>query len=129
MVETNPIEDNSQYPLMVWYDSKCPLCRREIALLKRLDTRQSIRFIDIHNSSSCPIDPALLLERLHAREQFGTLVSGAEAFAAMWRKIPVMRPFGLAAQWKPLLWLLERIYVGFLRIRPKLQTLASRLAR
>ncbi|MEW8240371.1 MAG: DCC1-like thiol-disulfide oxidoreductase family protein, partial [Candidatus Thiodiazotropha taylori] len=33
--------------LQVWYDSECPLCRREIDLLKRLDSKQSIHFIKI----------------------------------------------------------------------------------
>ena len=51
----------------------------------------------------------------------GKLLSGAAAFAAMWRAIPLLRPLGMAAKLPPLLWLLERAYVGFLRIRPSLQ--------
>ena len=30
----------------VWYDSQCPLCAREIALMRRLDRRGAIEFVD-----------------------------------------------------------------------------------
>lgn len=105
----------------VWYDGACPLCAREIALMRRLDRNGAIRFIEIQSAASdCPIDPALLLARFHARED-GVLLSGAAAFAAMWRAIPLLRPLGLAARWHPVGALLERAYVRFLRIRPRLQ--------
>ena len=54
-------------------------------------------------------------------------VSGAAAFAAMWRAIPVLRPVGLMARSPPVLWVLERAYRAFLLIRPRLQALARRL--
>lgn len=69
------------------------------------------------------IDPAELLARFHAREAGGELLSGAAAFAAMWRAIPLLRPLGLAARWRPVAWLLEQAYRGFLRLRPRLQRL------
>jgi hypothetical protein len=47
--------------------------------------------------------------------------SGAAAFAAMWRAIPLLRPLGLAARWRPVLWVLEAAYLRFLRVRPRLQ--------
>ena len=31
--------------LNVWYDGDCPLCRREIALVRRLDKRGAIEFV------------------------------------------------------------------------------------
>jgi predicted DCC family thiol-disulfide oxidoreductase YuxK len=106
----------------VWFDGDCPLCRGEIALIRRLDRRGTIDFVDLTGGGSCPIDRAALLQRFHAREAgAATLVSGAEAFAAMWRAIPVLRPFGQLAQIPPVLWLLERAYRGFLRFRPRLQ--------
>jgi hypothetical protein len=54
------------------------------------------------------------------------MLSGAAAFAAMWRAIPLLRPLGQAARFAPLLWLLERGYRAFLRVRPRLQRWASR---
>ena len=48
------------------------------------------------------------------------MLSGAAAFAAMWRAIPLLRSLGLAARNETVLTLLERLYVAFLRIRPGL---------
>jgi predicted DCC family thiol-disulfide oxidoreductase YuxK len=111
--------------LTVWYDGACPLCRREIALMRRLDRRAAISFIDVANGdAACPVDRGALLARFHAREG-DRLVSGAEAFAAMWRAIPLLRPFGLAARNRWVLAALERLYLAFLRIRPRLQALAA----
>ena len=110
--------------LIVYFDGACPLCRREIAVMRRLDRRGAISFVDVAASeaSACPIAPAELLARFHASED-GRLLSGAAAFAAMWRAIPVLRPLGLAARNLWVLRSLERIYVAFLRVRPRLQRL------
>ena len=110
----------------VWFDAECPLCVREIALMRRLDRRQRIAFIDVQSAQSCPLDAESLLARFHAQEADGPLVSGAAAFAALWRAIPLLRPLGLAAQWPPLLKLLELGYIAFLRFRPALQRLVRR---
>ncbi len=114
--------------LTVWYDGSCPLCTREIALMRRLDSRRAIRFVDVAGDGACPIDRAQLLARFHAQEAGEPITSGAAAFAAMWRVIPVLRPLGLLARIPIMLRLLEATYVAFLRIRPRLQRLARRLA-
>lgn len=110
----------------VWYDSDCPLCLREIALMRRLDRRGAIHFVDIQLGQDCPLDAETLLARFHAQEGEARLVSGAAAFAAMWRAIPVLRPLGLLARNGAVLWLLERAYRGFLKVRPALQRAARR---
>jgi predicted DCC family thiol-disulfide oxidoreductase YuxK len=107
--------------LTVWYDGGCPLCLREIALMRRLDWAGAITFIDLEGDGPCPLDRAVLLARFHAQERDGPVLSGAEAFAALWRAVPLLRPLGLIARWRPLLRLLERAYVAFLGVRPKLQ--------
>tara|TARA_R110000764_G_scaffold110255_1_gene196632 strand:+ start:533 stop:907 length:375 start_codon:yes stop_codon:yes gene_type:complete len=111
----------------VWFDGDCPLCGREIALMRRLDRRGAITFIDVAGDGSCPIDRAELLARFHARED-GRMLSGAAAFAAMWRAIPLLRPVGLLARNRIVLRGLEAAYLAFLRIRPGLQSLARRAA-
>ena len=106
----------------VWYDGACPLCLREIALMRRLDRRGRIAFVDVAAGAdpSCPVDRAQLLARFHAEEN-GVIHSGAAAFAAMWRAIPLLRPLGLAARNRTVLTILEAAYVRFLKVRPRLQ--------
>ncbi|MFS0738603.1 DUF393 domain-containing protein [Sphingomonas sp. 1P06PA] len=107
--------------LTVWHDGTCPLCAREIAFMRRLDRAGAIRFVDAADPAAvCPIDRGALLDRFHARED-GVMLSGAAAFAAMWRAIPLLRPIGLAARNPIVLALLERAYRLFLRGRPRLQ--------
>jgi len=111
--------------VVVWYDGSCPLCRREIGLMRRLDRGQALTFVDVAEpgaAEACPPDPADMLSRFHVRED-GQLLSGAAAFAAMWRAVPVLRPFGLMARNRHVLALLERLYGQFLKVRPRLQRL------
>jgi predicted DCC family thiol-disulfide oxidoreductase YuxK len=115
----------------VWFDGQCPLCRREIAVMRRLDRRGAIAFVDVGGvdvagvdgsgaAILCPIDPATLLARFHAQED-GRMLSGAAAFAAMWRAIPLLRPLGMMARNRVILGVLERLYLVFLKVRPRLQ--------
>ena len=109
----------------VWYDGACPLCRREIALMRRLDRRGRIEFLDLADEgAACPIDRSELLARFHAREG-GQLYDGAAAFAAMWRAIPWLRPLGLIARLPILSGLLELADRFFLKLRPGLQRLVG----
>lgn len=89
--------------------------------MRRLDRHQAIRFVDLGlTDAACPLDRATMLARFHAQED-GKLYSGAEAFAVMWRAIPILRPLGMAAKNKNILRLLEGFYRVFLRLRPHLQ--------
>jgi predicted DCC family thiol-disulfide oxidoreductase YuxK len=114
--------------LTVWHDGSCPLCQREIALMGRLDRSNRITFVDAARvaEESCPIDRADLLARFHACED-GVLLSGAAAFAAMWRAIPALRPLGLLSRNRLALAALERTYRVFLRARPWLQRAAWKI--
>ena len=113
----------------VWYDSECPLCVREIALMHGLDKHGAIEFLDIYATEDCPLDRQLLLERFHAQEQGGHVVSGARAFAVMWRALTPLRPLGLIAHFPPALWTIEGLYRLFLLVRPGLQRVVKRLER
>lgn len=131
---------NAQPPLKVFWDSECPLCTREISLMKKLDSEKRISFIPITKDTSidnlstsigtgnaCPIDKKTLLARFHAQEEGKDMVDGAAAFAAMWRQIPRLRWLGNAARNGAVLWVLERAYRGFLTVRPSLQWLARKV--
>ncbi|MCQ8896777.1 DUF393 domain-containing protein [Limnobacter humi] len=121
-------------PLTVLYDGACPLCQREIAHVKRLADGQGntgLCFQDV--SAHTPSDPASaaeqarLLARFHVQRSDGSRLDGAAAFVAMWERLPGWRWLARLARLPGMLTVLEWTYRGFLKVRPRLQTLARRL--
>ena len=106
----------------VYFDGGCPLCSREIALYQRLGAEGgAVSFVNIMGADCAlpyGLNEDLALKRLHVTRADGTLVSGAEAFIALWRATPRFKLAGRLASIPPLPWLLERGYRGFLVIRP-----------
>ena len=113
----------------VFFDGGCPLCRREIAFYRRLRGAERIAWVDISGSDADDVAPGLsrcdAMARFHVRLSDGRLLSGGPAFAAVWRKLRVFRPFGLLFQSRAMGWLLDRAYDGFLTLRPHLQRWAA----
>ena len=69
--------------LTVWYDGACPLCIREIALMRRLDKRQRIAFEDVTEpSTGCPLDRSLMLARKPGTAVYASLLEKAEIVGA-----------------------------------------------
>jgi predicted DCC family thiol-disulfide oxidoreductase YuxK len=114
--------------LTIYYDGSCPLCRREIALYRRLPPREALQWVDV--SAGQPLGEGLSCEaamrRFHVREAGGRLLSGGAAFARLWRALPGWRVLGWWGARPPMSWLLELSYRAFLPLRPRLQRLAQR---
>ena len=114
----------------VFFDGGCPLCNREIAFYRRLRGADRIAWVDISNSETEKVAPGLsrcaAMARFHVLLPDGRLLSGGPAFAAVWRELRVFRPLGLLFQSRPMGWLLDRVYDGFLKLRPRLQRWAAR---
>jgi predicted DCC family thiol-disulfide oxidoreductase YuxK len=126
-------------PLTVLYDGACPLCRREIGVyrgLQPLHADAPMCFADVSDAAfSLPsaLPPGTtreqLLARFHVRGRDGALLSGAQAFLALWAALPGWRWLALAGRLPGAAWLMERGYRFFLRWRPLLQRWAFRLER
>lgn len=89
----------TSFDIEVFYDGGCPLCVREIGLLRALDRRGRIRFTDIEARG---FDPGplgttyeALMERIHGRLPDGRLIAGVEVFRRLYGAV------GLA----PLVWI------------------------
>jgi predicted DCC family thiol-disulfide oxidoreductase YuxK len=122
-------------PLTVLYDGACPLCRREIGVyrgLQPLHEDSPVCFADV-NDAALPLPPGTsreqLLARFHVRGREGELLSGAQAFLALWAALPGWRWLALAGRLPGATWLMERGYRCFLRWRPMLQRWAFWLER
>ena len=100
-----PIQETPQ--LTVLYDGACPLCRREIGIyrgLRPLQPDSTVCFADVSDASlALPPDTTReqLLARFHVRSQDGRLLSGAQAFLALWAALPGWRWLALAGPGRP----------------------------
>ena len=128
----NTVETGSP-PLTVLYDGGCPLCRREIGIYrgaKPLPSAAPVRFDDVSDHALL-LPPGTtreqLLTRFHVRRGDGELLSGAQAFLALWAALPGWRWLALAGRVPGAAWSMEHAYRLFLRWRPTLQRWALRL--
>jgi len=78
----------ASYPLTVFFDGACPICVREIALMRRLDRRRRLVCCDFsrtdYDTASINISPTELGRVIHARWADGNVITGVEVFRAMW---------------------------------------------
>ena len=83
----------------VFYDGACPICRREIAFYQKRDGAEAIDWVDIGHNPTDPVAPGLsradALGRFHVRTRSGAIISGAAAFAAVWRAFPTLKWLGI----------------------------------
>lgn len=127
----NEIVDETS-PLTVLYDGACPLCRREIGIYSKLEPRTPVCFADVSDAAvALPSGSTReqLLARFHVRSNDGELLSGAQAFLALWAVLPGWRWLARAGRLPGVAWAMERAYGCFLRWRPALQRWVSRLDR
>ena len=86
----------SSFEVEVFFDGDCPLCLREISLLRRLDERgQRIRFTDIQAADFSPESVGLtfpeLMRRIHGRLPSGELIEGTEVFRRLYAAVGFRR--------------------------------------
>ncbi|MGF1583517.1 MAG: thiol-disulfide oxidoreductase DCC family protein [Gemmataceae bacterium] len=93
------IETRDPGRAIVLYDGACPFCRKSIALLKRLDWFDMLRYVDARDSkeretAGVLIDEDQLLEQMHVvppnRKQ---TYAGFEALRWIAWRLPLLAPF------------------------------------
>ena len=129
---TAPESGASAPPLTVLYDGACPLCRREIGVYRGLRPIAPVCFADVSDTAQ-PLPSGItreqLMTRFHVRDSDGQLLSGAQAFLALWAALPGWRWLALVGRLPGAAWAMERAYRLFLRARPALQRWACVLDR
>ncbi len=82
------MDERADSDIQVYYDGACPLCAREMRLLRRRDRRRRIGFVDIaaegFEPAAAGVPREALMERIHARLPDGTLVEGVEVFRRLY---------------------------------------------
>ena len=79
------------YPLTVYYDASCPLCRAEMETLKARDGDDRLRLVDCSaaafDATTCAaqgVTRTMMMERIHARDASGRWLVGLDVFAAVY---------------------------------------------
>jgi predicted DCC family thiol-disulfide oxidoreductase YuxK len=73
------------YPITIYYDASCPLCRREIDLLKQFDTASQIALVDCspeNYQGEGEHTRAAMMKLIHAKDANGRWMIGAPVFSA-----------------------------------------------
>lgn len=77
--------------VQVFYDGDCPLCAKEIALLRRLDRRQRVWFTDIagpeFDAEAWGSTQRALMDRIHGRLPDGRWIEGMEVFRQLYAAV------------------------------------------
>jgi len=104
----------NDWDIKVFHDGACPLCRREIAMLRSMDPHQRVALEDIADPAFDASQYGLTREQVHAYIHGvlpdGTVVRGMEVFRRVyeavgrgwvwrWTAWPVFRPIADAAYW------------------------------
>ena len=107
----------------MFFDGGRPLCSREVAHYRRLDRGGRIHWVDITDQpealSEYGIAHGTAMERLHALDEDGQVVSGVPAFVAIWRQLPVYRHFARVVEGLGLVPVLDWLYTRFASWRLK----------
>ncbi|MFZ0791632.1 MAG: DUF393 domain-containing protein [Chromatiaceae bacterium] len=107
----------------MFFDGGCPLCSREVAHYRRLDRGGRILWVDITDQpktlSEYGIAYAAAMERLHALDEDGQIVSGVPAFVAIWRQLPGYRHLARIVEGLRLVPFLDWLYTRFASWRLK----------
>lgn len=101
---------NTAFPLRIYYDASCPLCRTEMQTLKKYDVQQRLELVDCSPTDFSDADASAagykrsdMMRLIHARDAQGQWLIGVAVFEAaygaagiagiekMWAQ-PLLRP-------------------------------------
>jgi predicted DCC family thiol-disulfide oxidoreductase YuxK len=89
--EREPAPETTDFDVEVFYDGECPLCTREIDMLRRRDRRKRIVFTDIRatgfDAGSIGVSREALMARIHGRLPDGTIIEGVEVFRRLYAAV------------------------------------------
>lgn len=120
----NGVEGEPSWDFRVFYDGECPLCMREIALMRRLDgDRGRVDFVDLaepdFDARRYGLDQATIEARIHGQLPSGEIVEGVDVFVHMYDAVGIGW-LAAPARWPGFRWLLDRLYLWFARNRLRL---------
>ncbi|HKE97141.1 MAG TPA: TIGR01777 family oxidoreductase [Povalibacter sp.] len=96
------IQPTARAPVEILYDTLCPICDAEMRSYRKAARRAGIRwrFADVATRSDLigryGLDVATARKRVYVLDDAGTMVSGMDAFALIWTRLPRWQLLGRA---------------------------------
>ena len=122
--------DTNIYPLTIYYESACSLCRSEMTNLILRNTAGRLRFVDISNPDFCTPPPGTtqrgLLNLMHAQRADGTVIKGVDVFRLAYRAVG-LDWVAAGLEWPLLRTIADRIYPWVARHRHQFPRWLSRV--
>jgi predicted DCC family thiol-disulfide oxidoreductase YuxK len=107
----------------VFFDGACPICSREMAMVRKLDRNNEIACMDIaardFDASDFGLDADALNRQIHGRLGDGRIVTGVEVFRQLYGILGFRRLVALSRRpW--IAGLLDRCYATFAKYRRRI---------
>ena len=108
-------------PFEVFFDGDCPLCLREINMIRKLDRQSLVIYTDIAESNFNPMAATgltyeVLMARIHGRLSTGELIEGVEVFRQLYART-FLKPLVPLTRIPGIVQLLNLGYRGFAWLR------------
>jgi len=114
--------------LTIYYDGDCPLCMKEMQLLKRHDNKKYIHFIDLHNDNFSIDYPHINLSEairvLHGQLNTGKMLLGLDVTCKAWSLVGKHKWLTIL-RWPLIRIVADIIYRVFARYRSKISYLLT----
>lgn len=115
--------NSANHDIEVFFDGGCPLCRREINVLRRWDWRGKVLFTDISSpgfqAAAVGMTDGVLMSQLHGRLPDGTWLQGVEVFRRLYAAVG-FGPLVVLSRLPLISQLLDWAYAVFARHRLRL---------
>jgi predicted DCC family thiol-disulfide oxidoreductase YuxK len=112
-----------EWTIKMLFDGQCPLCSREVSMLRKRNDRGLIAFEDIAEPGFDPTKYGLTMKQvvgsMHAVCPDGSVINGVDVFAAVYDAVGWKIPAGLI-RWRVTRPLMKLGYRVFAALRPKL---------
>ncbi|KAF9625704.1 hypothetical protein IFM89_026284 [Coptis chinensis] len=88
-----PVKEDEQWRIKMLYDGECPLCLKEVNMLKERNKEyNTIKFVDISSDDYTPeenqgLDYETAMGSIHAIQSDGTVVTDIEAFRRLYEEV------------------------------------------
>ncbi len=115
-------ESSKEKKVTMFHDGECPLCKYEVKMMQKLDTKNAIHWVDISKDQKA-LDTAGIgyeaaMARVHVQDKNQNLLTGVRGFLLVWKQLPYYRRVVPIVEHVPLLLpIMESVYSLFAKYR------------